>query len=74
MIRSYRGFNLFDAEDERLFEALARGEFNISGFQNNELRRLVGRTYKYYLTGPGKQVITLGQKLKNLSSYFPAQN
>ena len=26
----------------------------------------IGRTYKYYLTGLGKQVITLGQKLKNL--------
>ena len=88
--RSYRGFNFFDAEDEDLFEALSRGEFNISGFQNKDLRRRVkgkntgqvsrlmkrlrthgmikkiGRTYKYYLTGLGKQVITLGQKLKNL--------
>jgi hypothetical protein len=27
----------------------------------------IGRTYKYYLTGLGKQVITLGQKLKNYS-------
>ena len=66
------------------------GEFNISGFQNKDLRRLVkgkntgqvsrlmkrlrihgmtkkiGRTYKYYLTGLGKQVIALGLKLKNL--------
>jgi len=82
--RSYRGFNFFDAADEELFEALSRGEFNISGFQNKDLRRRVkgkntgqvsrlmkrlrthgmikkiGRTYKYYLTGLGKQVITLG--------------
>jgi hypothetical protein len=88
--RSYRGFNFFDVADEELFEALSRGEFNISGFQNKDLRRRVrgkntgqvsrlmkrlrthgmikkiGRTYKYYLTGLGKQVITLGQKLKNL--------
>ena len=88
--RSYRGFNFFDPEDEELFEALSRGEFNISGFQNKDLRRRVtgkntgqvsrlmkrlrthgmikkiGRTYKYYLTGLGKQVITLGLKLKNL--------
>ena len=88
--RSYRGFNFFDAADEELFEALSRGEFNISGFQNKDLRRRVkgkdtgqvsrlmkrlrthgmikkiGRTYKYYLTGLGKQVIALGQKLKNL--------
>jgi len=86
--RSYRGFNFFDPEDEDLFEALGSGEFNISGFQNKDLRRLVkgkntgqvsrlmkrlrihgmtkkiGRTYKYYLTGLGKQVIALGLKLK----------
>jgi len=37
--RSYPGFNLFDAEDEALFSAIARGEFNISGMQNKTLRR-----------------------------------
>ena len=26
----------------------------------------IGRTYKYYLTALGKQVITLGQQLKNM--------
>ena len=36
--RSYRGFNFFDADDERLFQTIARGEFNISGFQNKRLR------------------------------------
>jgi len=30
------------------------------------LIRKIGRTYKYYLTGLGKQVITLGLKLRNL--------
>ena len=88
--RSYRGFNFFDPEDEELFEALGRGEFNITGFQNKDLRlrvkgkntgqvsrlmkrlrthgliKKVGRTYKYYLTGLGKQVTALGLKLKNL--------
>jgi len=88
--RAYRGFNFFDPEDEELFEALGSGEFNISGFQNKDLRRRVegknagqvsrlmkrlrthglikkiGRTYQYYLTGLGKQVITLALKLKNL--------
>jgi hypothetical protein len=81
--------NFFDPEDEELFEALGSGEFNISGFQNKDLRwpvqgkntgqvsRLMKRlrthgliknrqTYKYYITGLGKQVITLGLKLKNL--------
>ena len=36
--RSYRGFNFFDPEDEKLFESLGSGEFNISGFQNRDLR------------------------------------
>jgi hypothetical protein len=37
--RSYRGFNFFDPQDELLFEVIARGEFNISGFRNRMLRR-----------------------------------
>ena len=88
--RNYRGFNFFDPRDEELFESLGRGEFNISGFQNKDLRqrlrdrnsgqisrtmkrlrvhgliKKVGRTYKYYLTALGKQVIALGLKLKQL--------
>jgi hypothetical protein len=86
--RSYRGFNFFDDEDQKLFESLLRGEFNISGFQSRNLRprlkgktsaqisrllkrlrvhgliKKIGKTYKYYLTSFGRQVITLGLKLK----------
>lgn len=36
--RSYPGFNLFTDEDQKLFEIVARGEFNISGFQNKHMR------------------------------------
>jgi|SRR5579859_3408577 len=36
--RSYRGFNFFDPQDELLFQVIARGEFNISGFHNQHLR------------------------------------
>jgi hypothetical protein len=36
--RSYRGFNFFDRQDEELFESLGSGEFNLSGFQNKDLR------------------------------------
>ena len=39
--RSYRGFNLFRAEDMALFTALARGEWQISGFRNSSLRRVL---------------------------------
>lgn len=37
--RTYRGFNFLAAEDARLLVVLARGEFNLSGFQNKDLRR-----------------------------------
>jgi DNA-binding HxlR family transcriptional regulator len=39
--RSHPGFNLFDADDEALFSAIARREFNISDMQNKTLRRFV---------------------------------
>ena len=37
--RSYKGFNFFSNDDQKLFETISRGEFNISGFQNKNLRR-----------------------------------
>lgn len=37
--RRFRGFNVLDPQDRKLFEILERGEFNISGFQNRDLRR-----------------------------------
>ena len=88
--RSYPGFNLFDSDDDTLFRAIVRGEFNISGLQNKTLRRhlpeknsgqvsrllkrlrvhglikKVGRTYKYYLTQFGRDVIATGLKLREL--------
>jgi len=39
--RSYPGFNLFDATDEALLTAIARGEFNISGMKNKTLRQFL---------------------------------
>jgi hypothetical protein len=39
--RSYRGFNLFDDDDLVLFSAIIRGEFNISGFSNKCLRKVI---------------------------------
>jgi hypothetical protein len=39
--RSYKGFNLFSPDDLKLFEVLARGEFNINGLQNKSLRQHV---------------------------------
>jgi hypothetical protein len=43
--RTYKGFNFFSAEDQRLFETLVRGEYNIAGLRNSDLRvRLPDRT------------------------------
>ena len=39
--RSYRGFNLFSSDDLALFIALVRGEWQISGFRNASLRRVL---------------------------------
>lgn len=37
--RTYRGFNFFLPQDRSLFEVLLRGEFNLSGLRNCDLRR-----------------------------------
>ncbi|MHB1421142.1 MAG: MarR family transcriptional regulator [Bacillota bacterium] len=39
--RSYKGFNFFSQADQKLFEVLARGEFNIRGFQNKMVRKFI---------------------------------
>lgn len=36
--RSYRGFNLFDEQDKKLFQIIIRGEFNIRGMSNKDIR------------------------------------
>jgi hypothetical protein len=37
--RTYRGFNLFHGDDLDVFRVINRGEFNIGGFRNHDLRR-----------------------------------
>ena len=36
--RSYRGFNFFNVNDLKILETIDRGEFNIRGFQNIDIR------------------------------------
>lgn len=45
--RSYRGLNFFAADDRALLLTLARGEFNLRGFQARDLRGILT-----HLTGP----------------------
>ena len=86
--RSYKGFNLFCGQDLSLLFTVLRGEYNISGFRNKDIRmrlsgfstgkisRLIkrmkvfglikkaGKTYKYYLTKLGKELVITAEKLK----------
>lgn len=88
--RSFKGFNLFARTDLELLVALAQGQWNITGFHNAALRRLlpnhtgaqisrilkrlrlhgmlkkIGRTYKYYLTKMGRDVLLTALKLREL--------
>jgi len=54
--RSYTGFNLFDPNDDILLRTIARGEFNISGLQNKNLRRFL----------PGRNSGQISRLLKRL--------
>ena len=42
--RRHRGFNLFLGDDQKLFEALLRGEFLISGCRNKDLQKALPGT------------------------------
>ena len=37
--RPYKGFNFFDEEDVKSLEVIVRGEINIGGFRNKDLRK-----------------------------------
>jgi hypothetical protein len=54
--RSYPGFNFFAPQDLHLFETLARGEYNLHGFQNKDLRHHL----------PGKNSGQISRLLKRL--------
>lgn len=56
--RSYKGFNLFDEADLKLFRVLSRGEFNVRGLRSCDLCRHLPAT------SPG-QVSHLLRRLRN---------
>jgi hypothetical protein len=95
--RNYKGFNLFSKEDLTLLLTVLRGEYNISGFRNKDIRNRIpvfntgkvsrllkrlkvfglikkaGKTYKYYLTRLGKELVLTAEKLKE-TVLIPALN
>jgi len=40
--RNYKGFNFFKKDDLTLLLAILRGEFNITGFRNKNIQKLLG--------------------------------
>jgi len=40
--RNYKGFNFFASNDLQVLLSILKGQFNISGFQNKDLQRLLG--------------------------------
>lgn len=88
--RNYKGFNMFSQQELALLRTVLRGEYNIAGFRNKDIRaklpqfnsskisRLIkrlkvfglikraGKTYKYYLTKLGKEVLIMAEKLKEI--------
>ena len=95
--RNYKGFNLFCQEDLSLLLTVLRGEYNIFGFRNKDIRMRIpefntgkvsrfikrlkvfglikkaGKTYKYYLTRLGKELVITAEKLKE-TVLIPALN
>ena len=57
--RSYKGFNFSDEEDQKLFEILVRGKFNLNGLQNKLLRVFL----------PGKNTGMVSRILRRLRSH-----
>jgi hypothetical protein len=73
--RSYRGFNLFSPDDLKLFEVLARGEFNIYGLQNKSLRKHLPKTNTAAMTRVLKQLHLHGiiRKVGRTYQYYLTQ-
>jgi len=70
--RSYRGFNLFHGDDLDLFQAITRGQFNISGFQNGHLRQLLFTKTAHQIARMLKRLRQHGliKKIANTYKYY----
>jgi hypothetical protein len=67
----YKGFSFFDATDLQVLTAIARGEFNIRGFQNKQLRFYVNDLSMSKATGIIKRLRLHGliYKLRGTHKY-----
>jgi len=70
--RNYKGFNFFDDEDLKLLLSIARGEFNICGFQNKTLKKHLTNKTTAQISRLIKRLRTHGviRKAKNVYKYY----
>lgn len=70
--RSYRGFNLFDGDDLELFRTIIHGEFNISGFSNKCLRKMIKAKKGHQISRLLKRLRKHGliKKITNTYKYY----
>jgi hypothetical protein len=70
--RKYKGFNFFSAEDQQVFEVIARGEFTIRGMQNKNLRSMLPEKSAAAISRIIKRLRTHGliRKVKNSYRYY----
>jgi len=70
--RTYRGFNLFHGDDLDLFVALVKGQFNISGFQNRQMRIQLPNKTAQQISSIIKRLRKHGliRKIRNTYKYY----
>ena len=67
--RTYRGFNFFDEQDQKLLESIAQGEFCLHGIQNKSLRSLLPERSTQQVSRTIKRLRTHGLVKKTAHSY-----
>src|SRR5690606_23385796 len=70
--RNYRGFNFFDKKDLAVLFVMVRGEFNISGFQNKNLRKYLPDKNPGQISRLLKRLYVHGliKKVRNTYKYY----
>lgn len=70
--RNYKGFNLFDREDEQLLKAIAQGKFIINGFRNKDIKKQLKNKNTSKVSRLIKRLRVKGiiKKVKNTYRYY----
>lgn len=70
--RNYKGFNFFSKQDTDLLLALLRGQFNISGFQNKNIRSILTNLNSAQVSRLLKRLHVHGliKKVRNTYKYY----